>query len=103
VKFFNLDLQKRWGNFFDLREVRTFDYHVADRHHRNDRRGGDMAAHPSRLRSRNVGAKRSLASREFALGIEALERFVRREPLRLTHGCVFGVLALESEPIDPRL
>jgi len=56
-----------------------------------------------RLRSRNVGAKRSLASREFALGIEALERFVRREPLRLTHECVFGVLALESEPIDPRL
>ena len=56
-----------------------------------------------RLRSRNVGAKRSLASREFALGVEALERFVRKEPLRLTHECVFGVLALESEPIDPRL
>jgi protein phosphatase len=54
-----------------------------------------------RLRSRNVGAKRSLASREFALGIEALERFVRKEPLRLTHECIFGVLALESEPIDP--
>ena len=56
-----------------------------------------------RLRSRNVGAKRSLASREFALGIEALERFVRKEPLRPTHECVFGVLALESEPVDPRL
>ena len=56
-----------------------------------------------RLRSRNVGAKRSLASREFALGVEALERFVRKEPLRLIHECVFGVLALESEPIDPRL
>jgi protein phosphatase len=56
-----------------------------------------------RLRSRAVGAKRSLAFREFALGIEALERFVRREPLRKTHECVFGVLALESEPIDPRL
>ncbi len=56
-----------------------------------------------RLRSRAVGAKRSLASREFALGVEALERFVRKEPLRLTHECVFGVLALESEPIDPRL
>ena len=56
-----------------------------------------------RLRSRNVGAKRSLASREFALGMESLERFVRKEPLRLTHECVFGVLALESEPIDPRL
>jgi protein phosphatase len=41
--------------------------------------------------------------REFALGIEALERFVRREPLRRVHECCFGVLALESEPIDPRL
>jgi protein phosphatase len=56
-----------------------------------------------RLRARGVGAKRSLASREFALGIEALERFIRREPLRRTHECVFGVLALESEPVDPRL
>jgi protein phosphatase len=56
-----------------------------------------------RLRSRGLGAKRSLASREFALGVEALERFVRREPLRRTHECVFGVLALESEPVDPRL
>jgi hypothetical protein len=48
-------------------------------------------------------AKRSLASREFALGVEALERFVRKEPLRRTHESVFGVLALESEPVDPRL
>jgi polynucleotide kinase-phosphatase len=56
-----------------------------------------------RLRSRGLGAKRSLAAREFALGIEALERFVRKEPLRRTHECVFGVLALESEPVDPRL
>jgi hypothetical protein len=37
------------------------------------------------------------------LGIEALERFVRHEPLRRVHECVFGVLALESEPVDPRL
>ncbi len=56
-----------------------------------------------RLRSRALGAKRSLARREFALGVEALERFVRNEPLRRVHECVFGVLALESEPIDPRL
>ncbi len=56
-----------------------------------------------RLRSRSVSGKRSLALREFALGIEALERFVRREPLRRVHECVFGVLALESEPVDPRL
>ena len=57
----------------------------------------------NRLRHRGLGAKRSLAFREFALGIEALERFVRREPLRRVHECVFGVLALESEPVDPRL
>ena len=59
--------------------------------------------HLERLRSRALGAKRSLALREFALGVEALERFVRQEPLRRVHECVFGVLALESEPVDPRL
>jgi protein phosphatase len=57
----------------------------------------------SRLRSRGLGHKRALALGEFALGVEALERFVRREPLRRVHECVFGVLALESEPVDPRL
>jgi polynucleotide kinase-phosphatase len=57
----------------------------------------------TRLRRRGLGLKRSLAVREFALGIEALERFVRREPLRRVHECVFGVIALESEPVDPRL
>jgi protein phosphatase len=56
-----------------------------------------------RLRSRGLSVKRSLALREFALGIEGLERFVRKEPLRRVHECVFGVLALESEPVDPRL
>jgi protein phosphatase len=56
-----------------------------------------------RLRSRGLSGKRSLAMREFALGIEALHRFVEREPLRRVHECVFGVLALESEPVDPRL
>jgi PNKP (polynucleotide 5'-kinase/3'-phosphatase) family adenylyltransferase-like protein len=56
-----------------------------------------------RLRQRGLGRKRSLAEREFALGVEALERFVRGEPLRRVHECVFGVLALESEPVDPRL
>ena len=55
------------------------------------------------LRSRGLGTKRSLALREFSLGIDALERFVRHEPLRRVHECVFGVLALESEPVDPRL
>ena len=56
-----------------------------------------------RLRARGLNAKRSLALREFALGIEGLERFVRKEPLRRVHECAFGVLALESEPVDPRL
>ena len=56
-----------------------------------------------RLRDRKVSHKRSLAGREFALGVEAVERFVRKEPLYRVHECVFGVLALESEPIDPRL
>jgi len=56
-----------------------------------------------RLRHRGLSGKRSLAMREFSLGIESLERFVRHEPLRRVHECVFGVLALESEPVDPRL
>jgi protein phosphatase len=60
-------------------------------------------ANLARLRSRNVGRKRALALREYTLGIEALERFVAAEPLYRVHECVFGVLALESEPVDPRL
>jgi protein phosphatase len=59
--------------------------------------------HLQRLRSRGLGAKRSLALREYALGYEALERFVKQEPLYRVHESVFGVLALESEPVDPRL
>ncbi|MEV0676145.1 polynucleotide kinase-phosphatase [Actinosynnema sp. NPDC050436] len=57
----------------------------------------------ARLRQRNLGAKRSLAIREYALGLEALERAARGEPLWRVHECVFAVLALESEPVDPRL
>jgi protein phosphatase len=56
-----------------------------------------------RLRERNLSRKRSLAVREFGLGVEALERLARAEPLYRVHECVFGVLALESEPVDPRL
>ena len=56
-----------------------------------------------KLRSRGLSGKRSLALREFALGVEALERFVACAPLRQVHECVFGVLAMESEPVDPRL
>ena len=62
-----------------------------------------MPENLERLRARGLSTKRSLALREFALGVEALERFVRKEPLRRVHECVFGVLALESEPVDPRL
>ena len=56
-----------------------------------------------RLRKRSLSLKRSLAMREFALGVEALQRFVDKNPLRRLHECVFGILALESEPVDPRL
>jgi protein phosphatase len=56
-----------------------------------------------RLCRRGLSLKRSLAMREFALGIEALECFVANAPLRRVHECVFGILALESEPVDPRL
>ncbi len=67
--------------------------------------GPEYTAPPNldRLRDRRLNRKRSLAVREFALGVEALERFARREPLHRVHECVFGVLALESEPVDPRL
>ena len=57
----------------------------------------------ARLRNRGLSRKRSLAMREFELGLEALQRFVNRQPLRQVHECVLGVLALESEPVDPRL
>jgi protein phosphatase len=63
----------------------------------------DFPDNLERLRARGLGAKRSLALREFALGVEGLERFVASEPPARVHECVFGVLALESEPVDPRL
>ena len=63
----------------------------------------DLPENLNRLKNRALGRKRSLALREFALGIEGLERFVRKEPLRRIHESVFGVLALESEEVDPRL
>ncbi|MDR0590033.1 MAG: polynucleotide kinase-phosphatase, partial [Spirochaetaceae bacterium] len=56
-----------------------------------------------RLRNRSLAKKRRLALAEFALGLEALERFVRREPFHRLHECVFAVLALENEAVDPRL
>ena len=63
----------------------------------------DAPEHLDRLRKRGLGQKRVLALSEFALGLEALTRFAHRAPLAHVHECVFGVLALESEPVDPRL
>ncbi|MGW7687814.1 polynucleotide kinase-phosphatase [Streptomyces asiaticus] len=57
----------------------------------------------ARLRERHLGHKRSLALREYALGLEALDRLAEGEPLWRVHEAVFAVLALESEPVDPRL
>ncbi|MCX3061956.1 polynucleotide kinase-phosphatase [Streptomyces beihaiensis] len=55
------------------------------------------------LRRRSLGHKRSLAIREYGLGLEALDRLAGGEPLWRVHEAVFAVLALESEPVDPRL
>ncbi|MBP1158160.1 MULTISPECIES: polynucleotide kinase-phosphatase [Rhodococcus] len=56
-----------------------------------------------RLRNRNLGHKQSMALREYALGMEAVDRLVRADPLWRIHQAVFAVLALESEAVDPRL
>lgn len=56
-----------------------------------------------RLRRRQTGRKRALAIQEFALGIEALRRFVEREPLQRVQDCILAVRALECDPLDPRL
>ena len=63
----------------------------------------DLPENIARLKNRALSRKQSLAIREFALGVEGLERFVKKEPLRRVHESVFGVLALESEDVDPRL
>jgi protein phosphatase len=59
--------------------------------------------HLERLRVRGLGHKRSMAAREYAVGLEGLDRVARDEPLWRVHECAFAVLALESEPVDPRL
>ncbi|MCB1191130.1 MAG: polynucleotide kinase-phosphatase [Leptospiraceae bacterium] len=63
----------------------------------------DLPENLARLKNRGLSRKQSLALQEFALGMEGLERFVKKEPLRQIHESVFGVLALESEDVDPRL
>lgn len=65
--------------------------------------GPHYPEHLGRLRERHVGRKRSLALREYALGLEALHRFGEGEPLWRVHQAVAAVLALESQPVDPRL
>ncbi len=56
-----------------------------------------------RLQTRTVGRKRSLALREYALGMQAIRLLVEDAPLWKRHQLVFAVLALESEAVDPRL
>jgi protein phosphatase len=63
----------------------------------------DLPYNLERLKQRGLSSKRALALREFALGVEGLNRFVQNEPIRRVYECVFGVMALESEAIDPRL
>lgn len=63
----------------------------------------DMPDNLPRLRERAINGKRARALKQFALGIEGLERLVRREPVRNVHECVFSIIALDSDPLDPRL
>ena len=63
----------------------------------------DLDENIERLRERGLGKKFSMAEREYELGLEGLHRFVEERPLADVHACVLGVLALESEPVDPRL
>ena len=63
----------------------------------------DLPVNIERLRRRGLARKFSLADREFKLGLEGLHRFVARQPLSKVHECALGVLALESEQVDPRL
>ncbi len=63
----------------------------------------DMPENIARLRERGLRRKFSLAAREFRLGLEGLHRFVDKQPLAKVHECALAVLALESEPVDPRL
>lgn len=56
-----------------------------------------------RLKKRNVSKKQKLALKEFALGVEGIRRFVEEESVERVHECVLATLALESDPVDPRL
>lgn len=56
-----------------------------------------------RLKNRNTGKKQKLALREFALGVEGIKRFVNGESIERVHECVLATLAMETDPVDPRL
>jgi protein phosphatase len=55
-----------------------------------------------RLRPRGFGKKRSLALREFALGMRHCSGLWSAS-LHAEYECAFADLALEREPADPRL
>lgn len=57
----------------------------------------------ARLKKRNTGKKQKNALKEFALGLEGIKRFVERDSMERVHECVLAVLAMESDPVDPRL
>ncbi|MCT2534731.1 metallophosphoesterase [Aquibacillus koreensis] len=57
----------------------------------------------NRLKQRNVSKKQKLALKEFSLGVEGIRRFVGGESIERVHECVLGTLAMESDPVDPRL
>lgn len=57
----------------------------------------------TRLKQRNVGKKQKLALKEFSLGVEGIQRLVNGESTERVHECVLGTLAMESDPVDPRL
>ncbi len=63
----------------------------------------DQPRNIDRLRKRGLRRKWGAAMREFSIGLEGLHRFVEHAPLAKVHECALAVLALESEPIDPRL
>jgi len=57
----------------------------------------------ARLKNRNTGKKQKLALKEFALGVEGINRYVNEESIERVHECVLATLAMESDPVDPRL
>ncbi|MGG3626128.1 metallophosphoesterase [Bacillus gobiensis] len=62
-----------------------------------------LPANLERLKQRNTGKKQNLALKEFALGLEGINRYVNGESIERVHECVLGTLAMESDPVDPRL